>query len=100
MHLSYLALVSAAVFVLAAPSYAVFAVGSADDVPAGVTLKRPVNLARFLAHENENKCTREVNKNRGYWFVPVQPNEDGVTFNQCEIGEPSLHVACRLARSF
>jgi hypothetical protein len=60
--------------------------GAIEDLPDGLQLRRELSVQNFLAREDERRCVMEKTRNRGYYFVPVQDGEAGVTFDRCEIG--------------
>jgi hypothetical protein len=82
------AIMLAALMVLQAqPTNAEIMSGTIENLPTGLQLRRELSVENFIAREDERRCVKEVTRNRGYYFVPVQDGEAGVAFDRCEIGE-------------
>lgn len=71
----------------ALPTSAEIMSGTIENLPAGLELRREFSVERFMAREDERRCVTEKARNRGYYFVPVEAGEAGVTFDRCELGE-------------
>jgi hypothetical protein len=71
----------------AQPTSAEIMSSTIEDLPSGLQLRRELSVQNFLEREDERRCVREITRNRGYYFVPVQDGEAGVAFDRCEIGE-------------
>lgn len=69
------------------PTSAEIMSGTIENLPAGLELHREFSVENFMAREDERRCVMETAGNRGYYFVPVEAGEAGVTFDRCELGE-------------
>jgi hypothetical protein len=64
-----------------------------QDLPSGLELRRELSVRMFLAREDKHRCVTEMRRNHGYYFVPVEDGEPGVTFDRCELGEEGNAMA-------
>lgn len=89
-HLLSAAIMQAIIVLLATVAFSVYAqdpaVGPLADIPNGVELRNQLEVASFLAHYDHPKCVGTQRSSRGFWFVPVNADEAGISFDQCEIG--------------
>ena len=88
----------ALVALAAQPARAKIQSSSLANVPSGVALSVELTVEEFKELEDERRCVKDRNRNRGYYFVPVEEGQSGVAFDRCEIGTCGWRAACAASR--